>query len=235
MAEVAHAGTAGEGTRPAPIIESRVTSAASSSSPSPSRARRAQRDHEVAHLGGRIPDPNRGAFGQRDAEVGEHGARVLHDARAVGCALVPGGRQAEHRPRITTAQRADDHVVLVRRVLERNHVFTLAAAVAERGDGSGRVAREPGAKRWVCPGAGDDARAIARADLRLVGVDQHVECGRVDVALRGEHRLERAHAQFHRAQFAVVVLVDVKVAVAVSGIVAHGRMLTPGSPGLCQG
>ena len=41
----------------------------------------------------------------------QHAARVDHRARAVGRGLVPDRRQAEHRPRVAGAQRADDHVV----------------------------------------------------------------------------------------------------------------------------
>ena len=56
------------------------------------------------------------------------------------------------------------------------------------------------------------ARATTRAPLRgpmlrLVGVDQHVQRGRVDVALLRQHRLQCAHAQVHLAEFAVLVVV----------------------------
>ena len=47
---------------------------------------------------------------------------------------------------------------------------------------------------------GDDPRAVVRADLGLVGLDDGVERGRVDVALLGQNRFERAHAQLGLGQ-----------------------------------
>jgi hypothetical protein len=85
-------------------------------------------------------------------------------------------------------------------------VLALAARVAQRRDRGGRVAQQPVAKVRVDPGSCHDARSIARADARLVGIDQRIERGRIDVALLGEHRFQCPHAQVHVAQFAVFVL-----------------------------
>ena len=52
----------------------------------------------------------------------------------------------------------------------------------------------------------DNLRAIVRADLGLVLLDDGVERSRLDVALFGEHRLERANAQFDLGQLRVVVI-----------------------------
>jgi hypothetical protein len=40
----------------------------------------------------------------------------------------------------------------------------------------------------------------------LIGVNQYVECGRIDVALLGHHRLERADAPLDVTEFAVIFL-----------------------------
>jgi hypothetical protein len=106
-------------------------------------------------------------------------------------------------------------------------VLALAAGVAERGDGRRGIGQQPFAKGRVDPGPRHHARAVARADAGLVGVDQRVERGGVDVALLREHGFERAHAQVHLAEFAVVVAVIaiMGMPVAVRGVVmtGHGR------------
>ena len=53
-----------------------------------------------------------------------------------------------------------------------------------------------------------------RPDLRLAGLDNPVEHGRIDIALFGQDRFERAHPQLHVGQlghFCVRVLVGVIV------------------------
>ena len=82
----------------------------------------------------------------------------------------------------------------------------------------------------IGPGLGDDLRAIVRADLGLVGLDDGVERGRLDIAFFGQDRLERAHAQLGLRQFRMVVIVVVMVVV----MVAHGRKIGAKS-GLCRG
>ena len=47
----------------------------------------------------------------------------------------------------------------------------------------------------VGPGLGDDDGAVPRADLGLVGLDDGVERGRVDVALFGQDGFQRADAK----------------------------------------
>src|SRR3712207_7865860 len=53
------------------------------------------------------------------------------------------------------------------------------------------VGQEPAAVRRLDPGLRDDAGAVVRSDLGLVGLDQGVERGRIDVALLDEDALER--------------------------------------------
>ena len=129
-----HDGAPGVFGNPVPIIESRVTSSASCCLAPALGAVRAHRQHEEARLGGRIPHADFGVLRQRDAEIGQHAARVLHGARAIGRGLVPDRRQAEHFPRVTGAQRAHDHVVTLRRVLDRDQMIAGARDMAERGD-----------------------------------------------------------------------------------------------------
>ena len=65
-------------------------------------------------------------------------------------------------------------------------------------------------------------RAVARADLGLVGLDDGVERGRVDIALLGQHGFQRADAKLRLRQLrAVLVIVVMVVIVVVSG---HGDL-----------
>ena len=86
----------------------------------------------------------------------------------------------------------------------------------------------------IGPGPGDDAGAVARADLLLVGLDQEIERGRIDVAFFGQHRFQRAHAQLGFRQFGMVVIVVVMMVVVVVVMVVHkGRIVA--KSGLCRG
>ena len=73
---------------------------------------------------------------------------------------------------------------------------------------------QPGAIGRIGPGAGHHAGAVARADLGLVGLDQKVERGGIDIALLGQDGFERAHAQFGLGQFRMVVVVMMMVVMA---------------------
>ncbi len=54
-------------------------------------------------------------------------------------------------------------------------------------------------------------RAVARADLGLVGLDDGVERRRVDVALLGQHGFQRAHAKLRLRQLRAVLVVMVVI------------------------
>ena len=212
---------AGLSGRPVPIIESRVTRSASLSSLQPSVP--AGRIGSTMKRVSAVESHTRTSvsFGSDDAEIGEHAARVLHRARAVGRRLVPDRRQAQHLPRVAGAQRADDHVVPLRRVLDRDQMVADAAHVAHRGDRLGGVREQRLLERRIGPGLGDDDRAVARADLGLVGLDDGVERRRVDVALLGQHGFERAHAKLRLRQLRAVLVIVVMVVIVVSG---HGNL-----------
>ena len=68
-------------------------------------------------------------------------------------------------------------------------------------------------ERRIVPGLGDDTRAVVGPDLGLVGLDDGVERGRIDVALLGQHRLQRAHAQLRLGQLRTVLVIVVVVIV----------------------
>ena len=51
--------------------------------------------------------------------------------------------------------------------------------------------------------------AVARPDLGLVGLDQKVERSGIDIALFGQDRFERAHAQLGLGQFRMIVMMVV--------------------------
>ena len=62
----------------------------------------------------------------------------------------------------------------------------------------------------IAPGPGHDLGAVARADLRLIGLDQRIEGFRVDIALLDEEQFQRLHAQRDgrkRRSFVMVVVV----------------------------
>ncbi len=201
-------------------MESRVTSSASCSSLQPSvpSGRIGSTRKRVSAV--EIPDPDFDVLRQRDAEIGEHAARVLHRARAIGRGLVPDRRQAQHFPGVAGAQRAHDHVVPLRRVLDHDEMVADAADMAERADRLGAVLEQRLLERRIGPGLGDDARAVVRADLGLIGLDDGVERGRLDIAFFGQDRLERAHAQLGLGQLGMVVVVVMMVVVIV--VVSHG-------------
>ncbi len=84
-------------------------------------------------------------------------------------------------------------------------------AIAELRDGGRRVVEQALPVGRIGPRPGDDAGAVARPDLRLVGLDERIERGGIDVALLGEDRLQRAHAKLRlgelRAMFVLVMMV----------------------------
>ena len=95
---------------------------------------------------------------------------------------------------------------------------------AERSHRLAAVLEQRALERRIAPGLGDDAGAVVRADLGLVGLDDDVERGRVDIALLGQHGLERAHAQLHLGQLRAVLVMIVMIVVM---ILRHGVLSFP--------
>ena len=186
--------TRGNVTLATPTIASRVTSAASCSSvivPVPLDAR-AEPDNAVPRC-----CPRRALRHLRAAacRTRADAARVDHRARPIGRGLVPDRRQAEHRPRITRAQRAHDQVVDLGPVLHHQRVLTLPVRVAQLGDRGWRVLQQAFLVGGIHPGARHHACAVARAYLVFHRVDECVERGWIDQAFFHEERLERLDSQ----------------------------------------
>ena len=88
------------------------------------------------------------------------------------------------------------------------------------GDRLGGVGEQRLLELGIDPGLGDDAGAVVRADLGLVGLDDGVERRRIDIALLGQDGLQRADAELGVGELrAVVVVMIVVVVVVFSG---HG-------------
>src|SRR3954453_6979265 len=96
-----------------------------------------------------------------EPELSQDRTRLDDRPRAVSEALVPGRWQTEHHPGVARAERADDHVVLVRRILHHDEVAT--AGETKLGDGR-PVLKQPRLEVRVDPGAGDDPGPLQRAD-----------------------------------------------------------------------
>src|SRR5262249_36878135 len=104
--------------------------------------------------------------------------------------FVPHGREAKDGPGITRAQRADDEVVHLGRVLDDDHVLALHPTVAKFSDSGVGVSKKTLLVGWVGPGASNDAGAITRADFVLVGVDERIERGAVNQTFLDQERFE---------------------------------------------
>jgi hypothetical protein len=67
--------------------------------------------------------------------------------------------------------------------------------------------KQPLFKVLIDPRLGDNAGPIVRADFFLVGLNQEIECSRLDIALLGENALKRAYTQLHFRQVRPWVIV----------------------------
>ena len=145
------------------------------------------RQHEEARLGGRIPHADFGVLRQRrrrNRRARRAGPSPRASGRARTCTRPAAGRAPPTGSRSTACTRP---------------CCGAAACSRPRPDGRrrgsrGRASRPPWwrpraapAEGRIGPGLGDDARAVVRADLGLVGLDDGVERGRIDVALLGQH------------------------------------------------
>jgi hypothetical protein len=104
-------------------------------------------------------------------------------------------------------------------------VLALPTGIAELCDGARGIAQQAIPIVSVHPRARDDASAVARADFRLICVDQQVECGGIDIALLGQQSLERPNAALGLGEVAVLGVI---VSVAAIVIVFHASMVILG-------
>lgn len=95
----------------------------------------------------------------------------------------------------------------VGRVLDDLHMFALPPAIAKFCDGGGGILTQAREVGRIGPGPRDNARAIARPDLRFIGFDDGIQRSRIDEALLRQDRFERAHTQCHFREFGMVVIV----------------------------
>ena len=108
-----------------------------------------------------------------------------------------------------------------RGVLDRHDVLALSSGITEFGNRGRGISQQTGAIRGIGPGAGDHAGAVPRPDLGLVGFDQEIERGRIDITLLGQDGFERAHAQFGLGQVRMVVVAVMMVVI----VIAHGNRI----------
>src|ERR1700722_17990024 len=80
-------------------------------------------------------------------------------------------------------------------------MVTDAADQAKRLHRFGRIRQQRLLECRIGPRLGDDGRSGMGADPGFISFDHGVVRGRIDVALLGEHRLQRADAKLHLGQF----------------------------------
>jgi len=187
---------------------------------------RTHREHEVANFGRGIPYPYVGAGIEFEAEFTQHAARVPDGSRPVGRGFVPDRRQSKDRPRIAGAQCTDDHVVLGWRILNHDDVLALPAGIAQFADCRRAVMQQPRAIFRIAPCPSHDLRAVARADLGFIGLDQNIQCGRIDVTLFRQDRFEGTDPKLGFREIRMVVIVGMMVMIVV--MPSHPGMIVPG-------
>ena len=153
------------------------------------------------------PDADSGPLRQCYAEIGEHCPRLLHCVRAIGRGLIPHRRQAEHVPWIAGAQRANDHIMRLRCVLDCNQMIADPSLMSKGRGSPGRVFEQRLPKRRIAPGFGDDAGTDMRADPGLMRLDDAVESRRFDIALLDQKGLEGPNTQLNIRQCRLMVVI----------------------------
>jgi len=97
------------------------------------------------------------------------------------------------------------------RILDNDEMVADSADMTERAHGLAAVIQQGLPESGIGPGFSHNLRAIVRADLRLIGLDDGVERSRIDIAFFGQDGLERAHAQLGLGQFRMVVIMVMMV------------------------
>src|SRR5262249_5823298 len=94
-----------------------------------------------------------------------------------------------------------------RGILDSDEMVADAALMTQGAHRFGAVVEQRALERWVVPRLRHGARAGVRADLGLIGFDDEIECGRIDVSLLGQDRLKRAYAQLRLRELRAVLIV----------------------------
>ena len=171
-------------------MASRVTSAASSSSESVPRCRRGAPAAPCSATSALLSWTwICNVLVELQSELAQDRTRLDHRPGAIGEALVPGRRQTEHHPGVARAERADDHVVLGRRVLDHDEVAHRRET--KLGDGRPVLRSSRVLEVRVDPGAGDDPRPLQRADIPLILADPLVDGFGREQPLLDQERLQR--------------------------------------------
>src|SRR5277367_4319208 len=133
------------------------------------------RHHHVADLGVAVPNTNLNFWCHIDAKLGQHLAWFDDYASAIGCRLVPVGRQAHRWPRIARAQCAHDNVMYLRRILKHHHVLALEAGEPEFSDRLAAIVEEALFVGGIRPSVCHHFGAVAWADALLEEVNDLVD------------------------------------------------------------
>src|SRR6185312_1171027 len=153
-----------------------------------------------------------------EAHFAKHGARFPDDPRAVLEILVPVGRHPDDRERGARAERAADHVLHFRRVLQHHEVAVVPGhREAQLRHRRAAIGKQALPEAGIHPGARDDASAILGDPFLLGQVAQLLHgFGSLEAALV-ERRLDRIDARF-----------DARSALDDSVGVGHGQPLLGG-------
>src|SRR5919112_4137344 len=118
------------------------------------------------------------AFGDLEPKLPHDRAGFADGARAVVEALIPVGRASQDGPRVAGAQGADDQVVYLRRVLDRDELDRAGGVYAEFECRRLRVGEETGLELLVYPGPDHEPRSVGRrAGLHVLDLASHVLSG----------------------------------------------------------
>ena len=118
------------------------------------------------------------------------------------------------------------------RILDHHHVLALLASVAKLRNGRCGVGQQSLFVGGIGPSTRDDARAVPRADLVLVGVDQGIERRAIDQPFFNQQRFKRLDPQREvggNGLMAVAMLMVLRLGEIVSTRGARSRQKTASS------
>ena len=105
------------------------------------------------------------------------------------------------------------------------------ADMAQRGNRRGGVLQQRLPEGGIGPGPGDDGCAVARADLGLVGLDDGIECRRIDVAFLGQNGFQGTDPALRLRQLRAVLVVRIVVGHGDGTSKNRGSIVAEATPG----